>query len=89
VASGVLIGRVFQLENHQRNTIDEQQHIRTFVVIVLDNRVLIDYKELVVQGIFKIHYTQIITLDVAIFTIFHRNTLNKHTVEFFVVGKQV
>ena len=51
---GVFVTGVFQLENRQRQTVDEDHHIGTPVLVVLDNGVLVQRHPVVVVDLFQI-----------------------------------
>jgi len=57
--------------------------------MVLDDGVLINDEKFIIKWIFKIHHTDIIGFNIAVFTIFYGDAVYQQFVKFFIIGDKI
>jgi hypothetical protein len=78
----LLIGGVFQFDQSQWQTVDEDNHIGSAVVLRLDHRELIDHEPVVRVHVDKIDQSSLVPFDRAIGArVFHIHAVAQHLVE--------
>ncbi len=84
---GVLIAKIFQLEEGERNSIHEDDDIGAAIGAIFDDGELIDGGPIVVFGLLKVEESDEVVNDAAFFTVFDvdavREELMKATIAFF------
>ena len=85
---GLLVGRVLQLQQHQRQAIDEQDHIRPAGVVQPFDGELIDRQPAVLGRVFPVNQANEVTTRFALFLVFHWHTADQQFVEMAIGRKQ-
>ena len=85
--SGVVVGRVLQLDHAERQAVDEEHDIRPAIILVLGDSELVDRQPMVVGGTVKIDDVCLRAADgAALRPILHRHAIHQHPVEGPVAG---
>lgn len=86
---GLFVGRVFQLDNNQGQTVDEEHDVRPTKLSSFHHCELIDGEPVVVLGILKVQHADQGAGNGAIGSaVFHRHTLGEHPMESTVTSFQ-
>jgi hypothetical protein len=86
---GVLVGHVLQLDDRERQTVDEHHQVGPPVVVALDDRELVDHQPVVLVGLVEVGQAQVRDLGLAARTRdLHREAVAQQLVERAVVGEQ-
>ena len=89
---GLLVGRVLQLQQHQRQAIDEQNHIRPAGMVRAFDGKLVDRQPLVALrriGRFgQVDQADEVTARLAIFLVFHRHAADQQFMEMAIGREQ-
>ena len=64
---GVLVGRVLEFDDAERQAVDEDDHVGPAVVLVLDDGELVDRQPVVVGGVVEVHQPDLVAGDGAVF----------------------
>ena len=85
----VLVGRVLQLDDNQRQPVDEQHDVRPAFALVLDDRELVHRQPVVGLWSIEVDHADLGTPDYATgVDVFHRDAINDHPMEGPVPGLQ-
>jgi hypothetical protein len=85
---GVQVGRVLQLDQHQRQAVDEQHDVGPARVIWPSDRKLIDGQPLVARRVGPVHQTHKVATRFAVLLVLHRHAADEQPVEVTVGGQQ-
>ena len=86
---GVLVGRVLQLDDGERQAVDEQHDVRPPFVLVLDDRELIDREPVVARRFAKVEHANLRAANPAVrVDVLHRHAGNQHLMEVAIPGLQ-
>ena len=78
---GVLVGRVLELDHGQRQSIDEQHHVRPARVLSVGDRELVDGEPVVVVGSVEVDHLRLRASDGAVgAAILHCHAIHQHAV---------
>ena len=87
---GVLIGRVLQFDDTQRQPVDQEDDIRAAFALVLGDGELVNGQPVVISGVVKVHDPHLCPADTPIsVTVLHGHAVDEHAVEGAVAGFQV
>ena len=86
---GLFIDRVLQLDDRQRQPVDEQHHVGAALVPVLDDGELVDRQPVVVGRVVEVDDTRLVAAHRAVgVAVFHRHAVHGHAMEGAVAGFQ-
>ena len=86
---GVFIRRVLELDDAQRQAVDEQHHVGSAVVLILGDGELVDRQPVVAGGFVEVDDLHLRPANGAFGRpVLHRHTLHQHAVEGAVSGLQ-
>ena len=87
---GVLVGRVLQLDDRQRQAVDEEHDVRPAVVLVLDDGELVDGQPVVVVGIVEVDHPRLRAADRAVGrAVLHRHAVHEQAMHRAVARRQL
>ena len=85
----VLVGRVLQLDDAQRQPVDEQHDVRPAFVLVLDDRELVHREPVVGLRFVEVEYADLVATNPAVSVgVLHRDAGDEHSMEVAVAGLQ-
>ena len=86
---GLFVDRVLQLDDHQRQAVDEQHHVGAALVLVLHDGKLVDRHPVVVGGVVEVDDAGLVTAHRAAgIAIFHCHAVHRHAMKSAVAGFQ-
>ena len=86
---GVLVGGALQLDDGERQAVDEQHDVRPPFMLVLDHRELVDGKPVVARRFAEIEHANLCAADPALrVDVLHRHPGDEHPMEVAVPGLQ-
>ena len=82
VDGGVLVGGVLQLDDAQRQAVDEHHHVGPAFALVLDHGELVDHEPVVGVGLVEVEHPHLRAADrAAVVAVLHRDAVHHHAVK--------